>query len=88
LLAENYYEAGAYEKANTISKRMLDIHEENLAYYFRFPESKEDLVFNSKRESLTMLQQISFLADLYGQEDLAEQADNVFTVFYDLWISR
>jgi tetratricopeptide (TPR) repeat protein len=88
LIAESYYEAGAYEKANDISKRMLDIHEDNLIYYFSFPESKADLVFNSKRESLTMIQQISFLADLYGQEDLAEQSDNVFSAFYDSWINR
>ncbi len=88
LMAELYYEAGAWEKANEINQRMIDIHEENLIYYFRFPESKADMIFSNKQESLAMLQRISYVCELYGQQEMAERAEMIFDTFYDLWVRR
>lgn len=88
LIAENYYEAQAYEQANAISKRMIEIHEENLRYYFRFRGRRAEQVSGNIRESLAMMQHISHIADLYNQNDLAEQAENIFLTYYDLWMAR
>lgn len=86
LLAEHYHEAGAHEKANAIAERMLDIHEENLHYYFRFPERMADQVFNQKHESLGLLQRIAIVSEMYNQHELAERAENVFDAYYDRWL--
>ncbi len=102
LLAENYYAAGelleekddpslardAYDKANDISYRMLEIHEENLNYYFRFRGDRAEAVRNNIRESLTMIQQIHYTAELYRQKDLAEQAEDAFYFYYEIWLGR
>ncbi len=86
LMAEHYYEAGVYEKGNVIAERMIDIHEENLIYYFRFPGGIADLVSDHKHESLGMLQRISIICDMYNQDELADRAEQVFEAYYDRWL--
>ncbi len=86
LMAEHYYEAGATDKGNEIARRMIEIHEENLGYYFRFTGARAARIGSKKQESLAMMQRISQVADIYGQEELADLAYGVFETYYDAWI--
>lgn len=88
LIAENYYEAGAFEKANEITRRMIEIHEDNLRYYFRFRGRRADQISGNIRESLAMMQHIGFIGELYEQDDIVDQAENIFQTYYELWLSR
>jgi len=85
LIAENYYRAGAYDKANEITRRMVDIHEENLSYYFSFRGGRASMVDSKKQESLAMMQRIAHITDEYGQEELAERSGRIFETYYDRW---
>ncbi len=87
LMAEYYYEAGAIDKANDIASRMVDIHEENLGYYFSFTGSKANMIDNNKQESLLMLQRVAYIADAYGQDELAGLANEAFDRYYELWVA-
>ncbi len=85
LIAENYYRAGAYDKANEITSRMVDLHEENLSYYFAFRGGRASMVDGKKQESLAMMQRIAHITDDYGQEELAERSGRIFETYYDRW---
>ncbi|TVR43163.1 MAG: DUF2723 domain-containing protein [Bacteroidia bacterium] len=86
LMAEHYYAAGAFEKANAIAERMIDIHEENLRYYFRFRGNLAARIASKRQESLMMMQRIAHVAEMYEQDELANRADDIFDSYYDLWI--
>ncbi len=85
LIAENYYKAGAYEKANDIAERMIDLHEQNLDYYFRFERPLANMIDENKQESLAMMQRIAQVTEQHGQEELAERSGSIFDTYYDLW---
>ncbi len=82
LIAENYFEAGAFDKANEISARMIDIHADNLQYYYRFPERRLEQIRGSIQESLAMMQYVSYLkiqiAENHYENGAIEEA-NVIT---------
>ena len=86
LMAEHYYAAGAFDKGNEIAMRLLDIHEQNLHYYFRFKGAAAARIGGKKQESLAMMQRIARVTEEYGQDDLAKLADDIFDAYYDLWL--
>ncbi|MFP4467949.1 MAG: protein O-mannosyl-transferase family [Bacteroidales bacterium] len=85
LIAENYYRAGAHDKANEIALRLIDLHDENLAYFFSFRGGRASMVEGEIQESLAMIQRIAQVADEYGQEELAERSGRLFDTYYDRW---
>ncbi len=86
LIAENYYLAGANEPANGIVERMMDVHEQNLEYYFRFRGSNAARIGGEKQESLVMMQHISQMGEEFGEEEIALRAGEIFDIYYDRWI--
>ncbi len=88
LIAENYYFAGATDKGNKITERMIDIHEEKLDYVFRFRGRQAFMVEDQKQESLVMMQRIAHVSEQFGQEELARRAEHLFEYYYELWLSR
>ncbi len=86
LLAEVYYNAGAPEKGEEIFTRMVELEEQNLRYYYSFSGNRARRLESSKQESLIVVQRITQLSKLFGQEDLAQKAEKVFDYYYDLFM--
>ena len=87
LMAEHYLAAGEINKASGIIDRMVDIHGENLTYYFRFTGAKANMIESKKQESLFMMQRMAHIADIFDLEETAERAADYFETYYQLWIS-
>lgn len=85
LLGEVYYKAGAFEKGNALFSRMVELEEENLEYYFSFTGARARMSESGKQESMVIMQRITHLSKLNGQEELAEQSEEVFNYYYDLY---
>jgi tetratricopeptide (TPR) repeat protein len=86
LIAEAYYNAGAFEKGNEIFERMVDLEEQNLRYYFSFRGRRANLVEGNKQESLAIMQRISHLTTINDQDELAEKSGDIFDNYYNLYM--
>lgn len=86
LLAETYYNAGAFEKGNAIFERMIELEEQNLRYYFSFRGRRANLVEGNKQESLAIMQRISHLTVIFNQQELAQKSGDIFEYYYDLYM--
>ncbi len=84
-LAENYYRAGAIEKGNAITKRLIEIGEAELRYYFQFAPKFRASIEDEKQMALGLLQRIYQITDQFGQEELAQMAEEVFDNYYQLY---
>ena len=87
LIAETYYEAGAFDKGNQIMERMTDLYEQNLRYYFSFRGRRADMIDRSKQEALAVMQRISLATKEFEQPELEQRASNIFDTYYQLYIS-
>jgi len=86
LIAEAYYDAGVFDKANVIFERMIDWEEQNLAYYFSFKNRRARMVESNKQESLAVIQRISHVSAVNEQDELAERSNEVFDYYYNLYM--
>ncbi|MFO8067990.1 MAG: DUF2723 domain-containing protein [Bacteroidales bacterium] len=86
-IARSYYDTGSFEKGNEIMSRMLDIADQELKYYFSFKGSKANLIEEDKYEKLAVLQRIASFTDVYDQEELAIRSDDLFRIYYNMYMS-
>ncbi|MFP4289199.1 MAG: protein O-mannosyl-transferase family [Bacteroidales bacterium] len=86
LIAEAYYDAGEFDKANEIFERMIDWEEQNLTYYFSFKNRRAQMVESNKQESLAVIQRISHVTAVNEQDELAEKSNEVFDYYYNLYM--
>ena len=84
-LAEAYYRAGAFDKGNAISERLINISEQELKYYFSFNKSYASAIDKEKQFALGILQRINQIATKYGQTDTAKKAEDLFNNYYKLY---
>jgi len=84
-LAEAYYRAGATEKGNAISKRLIEICEKELKYYFAFDKKFEAAIDREKQFALGILQRINQISLRYQQSELAKQSEELFNNYYQLY---
>ena len=82
LVGEAYYKAGATDKANKIMKRMSDIYEQELKYYFSFPSKKAETVGYHKQQALSIMQRIAQTCLAYKQEKISTAAKTIFDKYY------
>ncbi|MDR0954288.1 MAG: DUF2723 domain-containing protein [Rikenellaceae bacterium] len=78
-LIEAWYKNGNPAKANALLNEYAASLEQSIAYLLRFPENKQELVFNRLREDVTVLSDLSSLAEKYEQPEIADQIDAFFT---------
>ncbi|MCD6111767.1 MAG: DUF2723 domain-containing protein [Bacteroidales bacterium] len=83
---EIYYKAGAKDKADALVKRLIEINDQDLNYYFSFKDNKADLVFNEKQQNLAILQRINQITKAYNKK-LAEESEEVFNKYYSYLIN-
>ena len=86
LIAEAYYDAGAFDKGNAIFNRMTELEEQNLRYYFSFSGRRASMVESNKQESLAIVQRISHLSAFYEQEELAQTSKEIFDMYYEMYM--
>jgi len=82
-----YYRLNKSEKASGIAKRLADLTEQELEYYFRLKADQRELIDNDIRINLRIMQQLSMIAKEYKQNDLAQKFDDSFKRFYTLYSS-
>ena len=86
-LAEAYYKAGVLEKGDQIMQRVLDIHDDNLKYYFSFTGIKARKIDDNKQQSLAIVQRTLQIVNQYQRKDLMEYSDNIFKTYYQMYSS-
>ncbi len=84
-LAEGYYKIGDLEKGNEINLRLIEIFEEQLDYYFDFPDKFQKKYDFEKQQNLALLQRIGQIAEQFNQEEVAIRASEVFEEYFDLY---
>jgi hypothetical protein len=81
-VAEAYYKANAIAKANKITKRLIELYEENLVYFFAFTGSDAAEVNDKKEQALGIMNRIAFVTNSYKQDTLSKYAKNIFDKYY------
>lgn len=75
---EVYYDAGAPEKANAISKRVFEIYNQNMEYYYRLDDRLAGYFEKEYNQTLGVMQQLSMMARANKQNELYEAMDSTF----------
>ncbi|MCF8367748.1 MAG: DUF2723 domain-containing protein [Bacteroidales bacterium] len=75
---EVYYDAGAPEKANAVSRRVFEVYDQNMNYYYRLNDRLMDYYESDYNQALGVLQQLSMMARLNKQTEFQQEIDSVF----------
>ncbi len=79
--AELYYSADEIEKANAVVSRLIDIYGDDLRYYSELrPSFVEQHYSNAADRTIRILRNLSQLARMNKQDDLAARADEAIAV--------
>lgn len=76
--ADIYYSAGAIEKGNAIVKRLLEVYDENLSYYYRCGTAYMEHYKEDIGEGMAILQRLKTLAKENKQDDLLQKAEEAY----------
>ncbi|MBC8490746.1 MAG: DUF2723 domain-containing protein [Bacteroidetes bacterium] len=87
-IAEGYYKIGETEKANEIFRRMIEIFDEQLVYYFAFTGNRAKIYDFEKQQNLAMLQKLIQVATQFKQEEITKRASEVFDVYYEMYVGQ
>ncbi|HET6228070.1 MAG TPA: DUF2723 domain-containing protein [Bacteroidia bacterium] len=69
----SYYQAGAMEKANEISKKVFDNFETNIKYYYSFDRKRLPEFGNDPSQAQDILERLIYFANNFKQPKLAEE---------------
>lgn len=75
---EVYYDAGAVDKANAVSRRVFDIYNQNLEYYYRLDEKLAKYYESEYNQALGVIQQLSMMARSNKQNEYYQEIDSIF----------
>lgn len=84
-LAESYYKLNETEKANQIVRRYVGICQQNLRYYFSLDSRFDSAADYDKQVNIQTLQELSGLADRYGQNEIKAEAEQFITQYMDMY---
>ncbi len=82
-LMENYYKIGETEKANEIAKRLTEIAENDLSFFYTGTEFGEYI--NEKNNSLVIVRDINRLATQFKQDVILTASDAVFNKYGEIF---
>jgi hypothetical protein len=74
---QEYYKAGATDKANNLVKEMADYTKEEINYYFALKQPYAKSVNRDKRLALHILHRLSNVTNQYGQKELSREYDSI-----------
>ncbi|MCD4695195.1 MAG: DUF2723 domain-containing protein, partial [Bacteroidales bacterium] len=75
---EVYYDAGAVEKANDVSRRVFEIYDQNMNYYYSLNNNLAKYYESEYNQALGVLQQLSMMARMNNQTEYHQEIDSVF----------
>jgi hypothetical protein len=87
-VAEVYLVAGEKEKGGEVLERLSAIQQEQLAYFFRFPESKRGYLSLEIRQALALLHAAGQSARRHGLDDLADRSEESLEFYYNLYTGQ
>lgn len=87
-IAETYLKAGEDEKGEEILNRLLEIQEEQLAYFFRFPEDKQPYISGDIQQGLALINAIGQAAEANGKKEIADKASEALELYYQLYTGQ
>jgi tetratricopeptide (TPR) repeat protein len=87
-IAETYLKAGQTEKGIEILERMLDISDEQLTYFFSFPDDKLGYISGDIQQGLAILHAVGRAAGDNGQEEIAMKAEETLDLYYNLYLGQ
>ncbi|MBI2968040.1 MAG: DUF2723 domain-containing protein [Bacteroidetes bacterium] len=77
-IAEAYYRAGKHDKANPIIKRLAEVCEDDLDYYFTVGGEYEAHIAEDMQRSMSIMGRLSTVTKIYKQEELNKDLDERF----------
>jgi tetratricopeptide (TPR) repeat protein len=81
-IAENYYKCKEFEKANFIIEKYMQICDDYLTYYLGQDKDFISNISNEIQYNLQILRNLVITSQLYKQEDIAMEAENIFNMHY------
>jgi len=85
-IADTYYKAGAPAKANALVKKLADIYEDDLNYYFSLKAEHASSVDYEKQQAMSVLQRLVMVAKQNNQEALSKELEARFKKLETLYI--
>jgi hypothetical protein len=83
-----YYKLADIKKANTLSERLYQLYNEDLAYLYSFPETEWKSMDLSLQEDLMTLDKLRALAVEYKQDALEKKIMTSFQNYYQLYVDK
>ena len=80
-IVQNYYDAGATEKANKLARKVVDISRKRLAYYTSLSPGISNTMQREKRMAFGMIRNVASFADENGQSELYEEFSEVINEY-------
>jgi hypothetical protein len=87
-IAETYLKAGRTEQGVEILERLMEIQDDQLSYFFNFPENKKGYLSNDIQQAMAILHAVGQAAADNGQEDLASRAEESLNLYYSLYTGQ
>jgi len=75
---EVYYDAGAIDKANTMTERVFEIYNQDIEYYNRLSDRLLKYFEQDYNQALGVIQQLGLMARENNQMELNQKIDSVF----------
>jgi len=85
-IADAYYAAGATDKGNEITEKLLTYAEVNLAYFFSFTGKKAEKMDRYRQQYMAYLNEITKLVEKHQQKDLQNRVKALFDEYYQKYV--
>jgi hypothetical protein len=88
-VAESYYKAGAFEKANEIVSKLAEIYEGELNYYFSLQPHFYTTIEKQVQQGLSVMYRLVMLTNqTYKQEELGSNLQDKFNALQQVYASK
>ena len=85
-IAEAYYKIDKTEKGDEITKRLLEIYDNDLNYYFNLKPKHKKAVSRKIDMGMRVLKQLSRMLKQYNRDDLVDEAEANFEKYYQDYV--
>jgi len=87
LMAEDYFKAGANDKAKNVLNIMLSNYDDELNYFFSLQPKFQKTIQDDIQRPLFIIREMAKTADKYGEKDLAKTLSDKFTTYVQIYSS-
>jgi hypothetical protein len=86
-MAEDYFKAGANDKAKAVMTTMLSNYEDELTYFFSLQPKYQKTIQDDIQRPLFIIREMARTADKYGEKDLAKELSDKFNTYVQIYSS-